>query len=137
MKKRTKARELALEALYRFEITSNTPDTILDDICARTHLTKEITCFMQALVYTTIKELIAIDEIISCVVENWKMDRLAIIDKNILRLATCEIMYFKDTPKKVSINEAIELAKKYSTAESSKFVNGILDKIINEKKVES
>ena len=137
MRKRTKARELALEALYRFEITSNTPDTILDDICARTHLTKEITDFMRTLVYTTIKELIVIDEIISQVVENWKMDRLAIIDKNILRLATCEIMYFKDTPKKVNINEAIELAKKYSTAESGKFVNGILDKIINEKKIKS
>lgn len=132
MKKRTKARELALEALYRFEITKDAAEVILSDIFARTHSPKEVTNFTRELVSCTIKEQLIIDENISKTVENWKLDRIAIIDRNILRLAICEILYLSDIPFIVSINEAVELAKKYSTAESGRFVNGVLDKIVKD-----
>lgn len=129
MRKRRKARELALEALYRTEITNDEYESILADIFARTHSLKEIVNFTRELVSRTIKEQKVIDEIISKTVENWEIDRIAVIDKNILRMAICELLYFTDVPFKVSINEAVELAKKYSTSESGRFINGVVDRV--------
>jgi N utilization substance protein B len=74
------------------------------------------------------------DEMISKRVANWEMNRIALIDKILLRMAICELLYFEDIPPKVSINEAIEIAKIYSTSASGKFINGILDAILNELK---
>lgn len=132
MKKRRRARELALEALYRLEITKDDHEAILVDIFTRTHLSKEITDFTRQLVCQTAEELPAIDEIISRTAENWQLERIAILDKNILRVAICELIHFPDIPFKVTIDEAIELAKKYSTAESRRFVNGVLDKVVKD-----
>lgn len=129
MKKRRKARELALEALYRFEITKEPPEVILSDIFSRCSPQKEVAKFAHELVTRTIDQITKIDQAISRTAENWKLDRLAVIDRNILRAAICEIFYFQDIPFKVSIDEAIELAKKYSTEESGRFVNGILDRV--------
>jgi N utilization substance protein B len=129
MKKRRKARELALEALYRIEITQEDSLSILSDIFLRTHQSKEVTQFTRELVTCTLREQKKIDALIIESMENWKIDRLAVIDRNILRAAVCEMLYFPEIPFKVSINEAIELAKKYSGEESGKFVNGVLDKI--------
>ena len=70
-----------------------------------------------------------LNERISAVAENWQIHRMAVIDRNILRIGTYELMFLEDVPPKVSINEAIDLAKKYSTADSGAFVNGILDKL--------
>ena len=70
-----------------------------------------------------------IDEMISEVAENWRLDRMAAIDRNILRLGAFEMLFCPDVPTKVAINEALELAKRYSTAQSSRFVNGILDRL--------
>lgn len=133
MKKRRKARELTLEALYRFEITQENPQSILDSIFLRTRISNDIKSFTNELVLKVIEKMGEIDTIISEKLENWKLDRLCIIDKNILRAAVCEFLYFPDIPPKVSIDEAIELAKKYSTEKSSKFVNGVLDQIMKEK----
>jgi N utilization substance protein B len=132
MKERRKARELALEALYRFEITKEEPNTILKDIFARVHPTREIKEFTRMLVSRTIEETEKINKIISKIAKNWKLDRMAIIDRNILKSAVCEILFFSDIPYKVSIDEAIELAKKYSTEDSGRFVNGILDRVVKE-----
>ena len=133
MKERRKARELALEALYRHEITNEEPGEILKDIFARSHLPSSVKQFTNELMLKTINKMDELDQIISQVADNWKLDRIAIIDKNILRAAICEILYFPDIPPKVSVDEAIKLAKKYSTEESGRFVNGILDKVIKEK----
>jgi N utilization substance protein B len=71
-----------------------------------------------------------IDELIALVAENWRLDRMAAIDRNILRLGAFEILHCPEVPTKVAINEALELAKRYSTAQSSRFVNGILDRLL-------
>lgn len=130
MKRRRKARELALEVLYRVEITSDNPESILSDTFARTRVPKEVRDFTRMLVHWSLKERGVIDEIISSAVENWEFDRIALIDCEILRIAICEFIHFPDIPCKVSINEAIELAKKYSTNDSGRFVNGVLDRVL-------
>jgi N utilization substance protein B len=78
-----------------------------------------------------------IDEMIQGVAENWRLDRMAAIDRNILRLGAYEVLYRDEIPPKVAINEALELAKRYSTAQSSRFVNGILDRVLQLKDAEA
>ncbi|MCK4352139.1 transcription antitermination factor NusB [candidate division WOR-3 bacterium] len=128
--KRRKGRELALEALYRFEIVKEEPEKILKDIFSRQGIPLQVKEFVRELVLKTISKIKELDNTISTIAENWELNRIAIIDKNILRAAICEIVYFPDIPPKVSVNEAIEIAKKYSTENSGKFINGILDKVI-------
>ena len=85
--------------------------------------------FARELARTTIEHMPAVDEIIAGASKNWRLDRMARVDRNILRLATCELKHFPDVPVKVCINEAVELAKRFGTAESPAFVNGILDRV--------
>ena len=85
--------------------------------------------FTRDIVASTLNNIEEIDEIIKKAAENWSIERMAIIDRNILRAATYELSYRADIPKPVVINEALEIAKKYSTVESAPFINGILDKI--------
>jgi len=132
LKKRRLARELALEALYRIEMTKDKPEIVLNDVCSRTSHPQEVVEFARELVTITITNLLKIDNVISRTADNWSFDRLATLDRNILRAAICEIFYFPEIPFKVSIDEAIELAKKYSTKDSGRFVNGILDKVVKE-----
>ena len=93
---------------------------------------KEVRDFANSIVKGTCKDLSKINEIISKYADNWDIKRMAVIDKNILRMGIYEILYREDIPPKVSINEAIELAKKYGDMDSGKFVNGILDKVRKE-----
>ena len=127
---RRKAREIALEALYRIEVANDDAEDILKDIFSRGKPKPDIQDYAKRLVKETTVHLRDIDKIIEEVAENWKLSRIAIIDKNILRFAICEILYFDDIPPKVSLDEAIEIAKKYSTENSGRFVNGVLDKVI-------
>ena len=136
MRRRTRARELALQALYQIEIQVGggaTPDKeILEDalrFCVERAEDQEVAQFAVQLVEGACKTKTQIDEKITSVVENWELPRMATIDRCILRLSVYELLYRKDIPPKVSINEAIELAKKYSTANSGTFVNGILDRV--------
>ena len=132
MKKRRLARELTLESLYRIEMTKENPEIVLNDIYSRDSFPQEVIEFTRELVQKTVANLSEIDCVISKTADNWQLDRIAIVDRNILRAAICEIFYFPEIPFKVSIDEAIELAKKYSTEQSGKFVNGILDRIAKE-----
>lgn len=132
MGKRRQARELALEALYRFEIASDEAGSILEDIFSR-GCEEDVKSYTERLARETISHLKEIDEIISGVVEHWAFSRIAVLDKNILRFAICELLYFEDVPPRVTIDEAIEIAKKYSTPDSGRFVNGVLDKVAKEK----
>jgi len=131
MRKRTLARECALKILYRIEITKDAFDSSIKDFWSNMQKldNKETQEFSNALVKGTCENLAKIDEIISKYAENWDITRIAVIDKNILRMAIFEMLYLEDIPPNVSINEAIELAKKYGDMDSGKFVNGILDKI--------
>lgn len=89
------------------------------------------TNFAEKLFLRTQRNLKELDAIIEDQISNWDMERLALIDRQILRIALCELLYFEDIPTKVSINEAIEIAKHYSTSKSGKFINGILDAAYN------
>lgn len=129
MGRRRKARELVLQALYAFELSGEGMVRVLEDVLERQKPPADIAEFTTALVSKTVEHVAEIDKIISQKVQRWELSRIAVVDKNLLRLAICELLYFDDIPQKVSINEAIELAKIYSTAESGRFVNGILDSV--------
>jgi transcription antitermination factor NusB len=135
MRKRTFARECALKILYRIEISKESIDASFLDFWSKTaeSIDKESHDFTETLVKGTRGNLAAIDEIISKYADNWNISRMAVIDRNVMRMSVYEMLYRSDIPPNVSINEAIELAKKYGDVDSGKFVNGILDKI---KKVE-
>jgi len=129
MGRRRRAREFALEVLYRIEIAEDELEFVLSDHFTSKSADEETKTFAESLVKQTINHLDDIDKLISDTAKNWDLVRIAIIDKNILRFAIAELLYFPDIPMKVTIDEAIEVAKKYSTPDSGRFVNGILDKI--------
>ena len=130
MRKRTQARDWALIILYQTDITSRGVERSVEAFLeSGEEKDKEIVEFCKRLVFGVHAYLKAIDEKISQYATNWQLKRMAIIDRNILRLGVFELKYASDIPPKVTINEAVELAKKYGDLESSKFVNGILDKI--------
>lgn len=130
MRRRTKAREYALQLLYKFDITHEP----LDDwdsfwLQQDEGLSDEVKEFARKIVLDTLKHLEEIDKRISSFATNWQLKRMAVVDRNVLRMGAFELLYLEDIPAKVSINEAVDLAKKYSGDESGKFVNGILDRI--------
>lgn len=131
MRKRTKAREFALQVLYQVDITKSDVKLCLDDFWKSREINTEgcIKEFTESLVFGFISHKGEIDALISEAAENWQLNRMAVVDRNILRMAAYELLYREDIPPKVSINEAIEIAKKYGNEDSGKFVNGILDKI--------
>jgi N utilization substance protein B len=129
MGRRRKARELVLQALYAYEVSGERIEKILADVLERQQPPVDVAEFTTALATKTVEHLTAIDEIITLKVKRWELSRIAMVDRNLLRLAICELLHFPDIPQKVSINEAIELAKMYSTQESGRFVNGILDSV--------
>ena len=138
MRKRTKARELALQMLYELDIRKEPLRPFLDDFWKpylKNHedTDSQVKYFANELVKGTIEHLEEIDKIIASYAKNWQLKRMAVIDRNIIRMGSFELLYLKDIPPKVSLNEAIELAKRYGDTESSKFVNGILDRINKEK----
>jgi len=132
MSARRKARELALCALYAYEMSQNPVEQIKKEIITDQNDNNTIVTFARQLVDATVTHLKNLDEMIRIKAINWDFDRIAIIDKIILRLSISEFLYFPDIPPKVSIDEAIEISKKYSTEKSGKFINGILDSILSD-----
>jgi N utilization substance protein B len=137
--KRRKGREYAFQFLFQFDFTGKTPD---DKDFEQFWMDKdgepEIREFAEDIVYGTISHLQEIDSTIERAAEHWVLQRMAVADRNILRSAAYELLYRKDIPSAVTINEAIEIAKRYSTGDSAPFINGILDTIargIKDKKV--
>lgn len=134
--KRRKARELALAFLYQMDIRDElgkvSEDTLNSFLQEQAIEDKEIAEFTRILVKGTSQNLTAIDRKISESSINWALQRMPYIDRNILRIAVYEMLFLDNIPELVSINEAIELAKKYSTNESHRFINGILHKIKEE-----
>jgi len=122
-------REAALQVLYLKDISRKTLDSIPESVWSDEALTPKTQEFARQLVQGVLDEQETIDPLIQKYAENWEMDRMAAIDRCILRLAAYELLRETETPINVIINEAVEIAKKFSTSESSKFVNGILDKI--------
>ncbi|MDZ7342943.1 MAG: transcription antitermination factor NusB [candidate division KSB1 bacterium] len=129
---RRRARELALQACYAFEMSGNPPEQILGEIILNKSEPPGVLEFAVDLFRRTVAEIPVYDSMIRRKAVNWEFNRIAIMDKIILRLAICEFLCFPDIPPKVSIDEAIEIAKKYSTEKSGRFVNGILDAVLND-----
>ena len=135
MGKRRTARELALKFLYQTEFNSNSPDSELNSFCDRANVSEEVQNFTQALIKNILFHKKEVDELLQKISANWAPDRMAVIDKNILRLGICELLFDPTAPPKVVINEAVEIAKKFGTEESPEFINGILDKVFKDSKV--
>jgi len=131
MSNRRRAREMALRAAYALELSGNSVEQTLQDIILNhDHLSETVKNFASELFQLAHKHGHQIDDFIKQKALNWDFSRIAILDKLILRLAICEFLYFEDIPPKVSIDEAIEISKKYSTEKSGKFINGILDSVL-------
>ena len=129
MRKRTRSREIVLQVLYQLEIRGNDVIGEIEGFCIEQGKEAEVSDFAMKLVRGCIQEIKEIDRKITDISENWELQRMPVVDRNILRLACYELFYMDDIPPKVSINEAIDLAKRFSTEKSGVFVNGILDKI--------
>lgn len=132
MGKRRKSREHTLKILYRRDITKEDIDKIIKSYWEENKINSGITGFSEQLAKGTVSNLEKIDDYIGKVSEHWTIDRMGIIDRNILRIAVHELLFMEDIPPKVTIDEAIEIAKKFGTDDSADFVNGLLDKIKND-----
>ena len=131
MTRRSRGREVALQVLYQVEQNPGVSSDEIRRFIERRLLEDRKLCdFTEALIDGVQEHQTRIDTMISQVAENWRLDRMAAIDRNILRLGAYEMLFRPEVPAKVAINEALELAKRYSTAQSSRFVNGILDRVL-------
>jgi len=131
------ARESALQMLYQIEMSGEKLPDVVESFWARQQdVEAEVKEFAERLVAGVVEQKDSIDEFIVKHSTHWKLSRMSAVDKNILRLAVFELKNCEDIPLKVSLNEAIEIAKKFGTEESSSFINGVLDKIAKEVKKE-
>lgn len=133
MLNRRAAREAALKSIYAVEVGGNSTGDVIKNII-KDSFKDDISSirFSEKLLLVTVGDFKSHDKLIQKHINNWEVNRLAMMDKLILRMAISELLYFEDVPTKVTINEAIELAKSYSTRKSGNFVNGILDAILGE-----
>ena len=129
VKTRRFARELVLQGLYASEMTEGSPDKILEDLMSRHTVDTESREFTERLFNTSLNQKEWIRTQIEERLENWDITRVAIVDLLVLQMMIAEMVFLEDIPPKVSISEGVEIARKYSTDESSSFVNGILDSV--------
>lgn len=133
MRKRTQARESALKVMYQKEMTGETAnDSLRSFFDSQPKMDLDLRDFVIKLVEGVENDTAALDQKVEAVAENWSMKRMAVLDRNILRIAMFEMTAMTETPPKVVINEAVNLAKKYSGENSGKFVNGVLDKLMRQ-----
>lgn len=132
---RREVRETVLKALYAFQMSKDSLDHIIKTVVKdAVSDDKETRRFAEKLFFRTVEDQDDLDIVIAMHIRNWEIQRLAIIDRLILQMAICEFLNFDEIPTKVTINEAIEIAKRYSTAKSSRFINGILDAALEDLK---
>ena len=129
MGKRRQARELAMQALYFLEEQTGDPQQALDLFCRNFNPPRKSRPFFFDLVQGVQKARTAIDDIVENYSDNWKVFRMPRVDRNVIRLAVYEMLWHPDIPYKVSINEAIDIGKRFGAGDSGAFINGILDRI--------
>jgi N utilization substance protein B len=133
MGRRRKSREVALQFLYQLDLRGeDDPVPHEEDFWARHPVDPDARAFAEALVRGTKAHQPKIDQLIAQCAERWDLERMAAVDRNLLRLAVYELLFEAETPPKVVLNEAVEIAKKFGTRESSRFVNGVLDRVHRE-----
>jgi N utilization substance protein B len=126
---RRKARELAVQLLYQYDLAKLDPEEGMRQFWEYFPVNLEAREFCTQLVLGTLDRLEVIDELLSEASENWSLNRMSVVDRNILRLATYELVDRPEIPPSVSLNEAIEIAKKYSSPDAAVFINGVLDRV--------
>jgi N utilization substance protein B len=126
MKPRTRARSLALQVLYEVDIANHPPGDIYKSRLEETPLADELSEFARQIIFGVIPLTHTLDQIIAKYAPEWPLDQIAAIDRNILRMALWEFAVYHDTPVKVAINEAVELAKQYGSDSAPRFINGVL-----------
>lgn len=132
--RRRTIREKVLQVLYAHDISKEPITFVIDTILIDLQDHKADFDFAKQLIYKVIQHEEELDRVIKSKVANWEFNRIAVIDKFLLRMGICELMYIQEIPPKVTINEAIEIAKNYSTEKSSKFINGVLDSVYEQLK---
>ncbi|MBN2000064.1 transcription antitermination factor NusB [candidate division KSB1 bacterium] len=134
MSSRRRVREIAVQALYAMELSGNSLNLVLGQFLGAFDKNNPMFQFASDLISKTYNARQELDAYIRKRSNNWDFERIAIIDKIVMRMAICEFLHFFDIPPKVSIDEAIELSKMYSTEKSSSFINGILDAVLDDLK---
>ena len=130
MKSRTRARSIALQVLYEMDIANHPPADILTQRLEETPLTDELADFSRQIIFGVLPLAQELDQIIAKYAPEWPLDQIAAIDRNILRVACWEFAVQGETPVKVAINEAVELAKMYGSDSAPRFVNGVLGSLV-------
>ena len=136
MGKRRRARELAIQVLFHMEFTPGDPEEVFQLICENFGSPLSIRPFSKQLVLGVCENRENLDSSIRRSSKNWRIERMSCLDRNVLRMGLFEIKFMKDIPHKVSIDEAVELAKKYGGEDSGAFINGVLDNLYNNLKLE-
>lgn len=132
MRRRSKSRECALQVLFQLNITKQEAIGALTQFEQHFLPDGEPDEFMRHLVFGVLEHRRELDQLIEKYSENWRLDRINVIERNILRMALFELLYCEEIPPKVTINEAIDLGKRYGSEDSGSFINGILDRIQSE-----
>jgi N utilization substance protein B len=131
VRERSKARAWALRVLYAWDSRGDAPlDVVLEECLARRLIAPDRRPYMRRLVEAVAEDPAGVDDAVQASLTNWRLHRLAVIDRNILRLAAAEMMRIEDVPMRVSIQEALRLAERYGTDQSPRFVNGVLDALM-------
>jgi N utilization substance protein B len=127
---RRKSRELVLQMLFQADMGKQTPELVRSTFWAeRSNVEEDVRGFAEDLFRVAIDKLPEIDSLIGKHTQHWRMDRMAAVDRNVLRGAVAEFLAYPATPRAVVINEALEIARKFSTPESVQFINGVLDSV--------
>ena len=127
---RRKARELALQMLFEHDVAGTTPADMFQRSEDLRNASEGLSDFTKRLVSGTLEHRDALDALISRQADHWRLMRMPIVDRNILRMALFELLHEPETPRPVVIDEALEIAKRFSTPRSSQFINGILDGVL-------
>lgn len=130
MKSRTRARSIALQALYEIDIVNHKPEFVINERLEENKLDNNLTNFIQQIVHGVLPLINELDNVISKYAPEWPLDQVATIDRNILRIAVWEIAVDQKTPLKVAINEAVELGKEFGSESTPRFVNGVLGSLV-------
>lgn len=134
MSTRREARERAMQALYAFTVGMDSAEHVIETIIDEQMDDAEGRAFAKRLFLRVLDMQPEAERLVSEYTQNWELSRIALIDRVVLRMAIAELLHFQDIPPKVTINEAIEVVKKYSTERSGQFVNGVLDAILDDLK---
>ena len=129
MGQRRRGRECALQMLYRIDMTGSSAEQVFRDFWAGQPAEEEVQRFAERLVCGVLEARDRLDGIVAESAQHWRLERMAVVDRNVLRMAVYEILLEADTPVIVAIDEAIEVAKRFGGPESGRFINGILDDV--------